>query len=92
MFTVREALKSKHYRPAPFHKKYSLYIRCMTEDFLNSLSIDELFNVMMESTTELEDMINRESETKIEAKRKEVQLIQRFIVAKKAQFRPGFPL
>ena len=60
----------------------------MTEDDLHKLSLDELFDLMMKSTKELIDFNCGKNEIGYAQKKEEVQLIQRFIVAKRAEFRP----
>ena len=60
----------------------------MTEADLNKLPINELFDLLMKSTKELIDFNCTENEIEYEAKKNEVQLIQRFIVAKRAGFPP----
>jgi hypothetical protein len=57
----------------------------MTEDALKKLSIDALFDMLMKSTKELVDMIHKEGKIKLEAKKKEVQLIQKAIIAKRTE-------
>jgi hypothetical protein len=64
----------------------------MTEDALNKLSKDALFDMLMKSTKELVDMIHKEGITKLEAKKKEVQLIQKAIIAKRAENNTGSSL
>jgi hypothetical protein len=64
----------------------------MTEDDLRKLSFDELIDLMIQSTKELTDIIHKEDKKELQAKRQEVQLIQKAIVAKRAEFRPGSPL
>ena len=61
----------------------------MTEDNLNKLCIDELFNLLMKSTKELTDFKSTQNEIEHDAKKNEVQLLQRIIVAKRAEFSPG---
>lgn len=60
----------------------------MSESDLYKLPIDELFDLLMKSTKELIDFHCTEHELEYEEKKKEVQLIQRFIVAKRAGFHP----
>lgn len=60
----------------------------MYETDLNKLPIDALFDLLMKSTEELMYINCAEHDIEYEEKKKEVQLIQRFIVAKRAEFRP----
>lgn len=60
----------------------------MTETDLHKLSLDELFDVLMKSTEELIYFNCTEHELGYKEKKEEVQLIQRFIVAKRAEFPP----
>lgn len=61
----------------------------MTEDTLEELPIDALFDLLMQSTKELMDMLHKEGITPYEAKKAEVQLLQKIIVAKRADEKPG---
>ena len=61
----------------------------MTEDDLHKLSLDELFEAMIKSTKELIEFNCGKDEIGYAEKKEEVQLIQRFIVAKRAEFLPG---
>ena len=61
----------------------------MTKADLNKLPINELFDLLMKSTKELIDFNCTENLIEHEAKKEEVQLIQRIIVAKRAEFLPG---
>lgn len=57
----------------------------MDEDSLNKLHINDLFDLMVKKVNELLDMHEtHDMITKVDAKRKEVELIQRVIVAKRA--------
>ena len=62
----------------------------MTEDVLNKIPIHDF---MRQATKELVTIINKNDKDRTEyyAKVKEVQLLQRIIVAKKTKFRPGSP-
>ena len=60
----------------------------MTEDDLHKLSLDELFDLMMKSTRELIGFDCVKNEIGYAEKKEEVQLIQRYIVEKRAEFRP----
>jgi len=64
----------------------------MTNADLNKLCIDELFDLLMISTKELTDFNSTQNEIEHEAKKEEVQLLQRIIVAKRAEFSPLVPL
>lgn len=60
----------------------------MSESDLYNLSIDELFDLLMKSTRELIDFNCERHEVEYEEKKNEVQLIQRIIVKKRAEFPP----
>lgn len=70
-----------------FLKKLEFY-PYMTERNLHSLCLDELFDLLIQSTKELMNFNSEENEIEYEDKRGEVQLIQRFIVSKRAEFPP----
>ena len=57
----------------------------MTEDELSKLSIDALFDRLMQSTKELMDLMYKENITAFDAKKKEVLLLQKIIVARRAK-------
>ena len=61
----------------------------MTYTDLNKIPIDDLFDLLMKSTKELTDLNYKENEIEHEAKKEEVQLLQRIIVAKRAELQPG---
>ena len=61
----------------------------MTEDHLNKLDTENLFDLMMQSTRELIALTHSEHTKEYEDKREEVQLLQRIIVKRRAEFRPG---
>jgi hypothetical protein len=65
----------------------------MSEDFLKHLSLDELLDLMMQSTKDLVDIINKDKKIKkeYESKRKEVRQLQNFIVAKEVEFNLSLP-
>ena len=60
----------------------------MTEQDLNKLPIDDLFDIMMKSTSDLIALTHLGHIPEFEAKKKELQLIQRIIVAKRAAVKP----
>ena len=60
----------------------------MTEHDLNKLSINELFDLMNIKTQELIDFNTIKNEADHEAKKEELLLIQRVIVARRAEFPP----
>ena len=60
----------------------------MSEADLHKLPIDALFDLLMKGTKELIDFNCEKNEIEYEEKKEEVQLIQRFIVAKRAEFPP----
>ena len=62
----------------------------MTEESLQALPINDLFDLMVKSMNELLAM-NKIPHDKlsIKAKQKEVELLQKVIVAKRAEFPPG---
>jgi hypothetical protein len=61
----------------------------MTEQELNNLPIDELFDLMIKRTSELIALTHSGHTPEFDATKKELQLIQRIIVEKRAEFRPG---
>lgn len=66
----------------------------MTEDTLKYLSLDAVSVLMQQSIKELKEAIdkrdkNEEDETAIENKKKQIELIQRVLIAKRAEFPPG---
>jgi len=59
----------------------------MTEESLHTLHINELFNRLAKYRNELLAMErNKEDKSAIKAKQKEVELIQRVLIAKRAEF------
>jgi len=60
----------------------------MTESELNKFSIDELFDILMTSTKELVELVKEKNTARYEAVKKQVQFLQRVIVAKRAAFQP----
>ena len=60
----------------------------MSESDLDNLSLDDLFDLLMKSTRELIDFNCEQNEIGYAEKKEEVQLIQRFIVSKRAEFPP----
>jgi hypothetical protein len=69
-----------------------LYIRSMNEASLKKIHINDLYNLLMKSTTELIALTHTESTEEYEAKKNEVELIQRVLIARRAEVRPGTPL
>ena len=64
-------------------------LRTMNEEALNKMSINDLFDLMVKSVNELLDMHkNHENVFVTELKRKEIELLQRVIVAKRAAEMP----
>ncbi len=63
----------------------------MTEGDLHKLPINELFDLMTKSTQELIDFISIKNEIEHEAKKEELQLIERIIVERRARFSPLVP-
>ena len=61
----------------------------MTEDSLNKLPTDKLLDTLMQSTKELIELVHSGNKIEYEAKKHEVQLIQRVVVARSAEFRSG---
>ena len=61
----------------------------MTEDEINKLPIDKLFDLMIKCTGELITLTHSIYKSEYEKKKKEVQLLQRAIIAKRAEFPPG---
>ena len=64
------------------------FIPIMTDGNLHNLCVDELLDLLIQSTKELMDFNGEENEIEYEEKRNEVQLIQSFIVSKRAEFPP----
>jgi hypothetical protein len=62
----------------------------MDEDSLKKIHINELFDMLVERTNKLIILDNQEDETQFEAKKKEIELLQRIIVARRTEFRPGY--
>jgi len=61
----------------------------MTAESLNKMPINDLFDLMVKSVNELLDMHkSNELVTKVDAKRKEVEMIQIVIVTKRAEESP----
>ena len=60
----------------------------MSETDLHKLPLDELFDLLMKKTKEFIDFNCEKNEIEYETKKNEVQLIQRYIVAKRAEFPP----
>ena len=56
------------------------------------MDINDLFDLLMQTTKELLELTPKEFTTEYQIKKEEVQLLQKIIVAKRAEFRPGFPL
>jgi hypothetical protein len=61
----------------------------MTKYTSRNLTIEDLFDLLMQSTRELIELTNSEHTEEYEAKTKEVKLLQKAIVEKRAQFHPG---
>ena len=61
----------------------------MSESDLYKLPIDELFDLLMKETRELVDLTHSPNKIDYDNKTDEVKLIQRVIVAKRAEFPPG---
>ena len=60
----------------------------MTEGDLNKIPINDLFDLMIKKTQELIDFNTLKNEIEHEAKKEELQLIQRVIIAKTTEFSP----
>ena len=60
----------------------------MTEADINKMPINDLFDLLMKSTQELIDFNCEQHQVEYDEKKSEVQLIQRIIVAKRAEFPP----
>ena len=61
----------------------------MSEEILNDLPIDDLIDLMAKSSDELLEMDKFSSDRfSVERKQREVELIQKVIVAKRAEFSP----
>ena len=62
----------------------------MTEETLNGLDINDLFDLMVKSVNELLTMSkNRENKLAIHTKQKEVELIQRVFMIRRGEFPAG---
>jgi len=61
----------------------------MSESDLHKLSIDALLDLLMKNTKELIEFNCEKNEIEYEARKNELQLIQRFIVSKRAEYSPG---
>lgn len=59
------------------------YLARLTEDDLNKLSIDELFDLMIRSTSDLVALGHAINTPHYEKKKKELELIQNIIIAKR---------
>ena len=57
----------------------------MTEETLKHLTMDGLFDLMMLNTKELLEAIDKKDEIGIKVKTKQLELLQRTIVAKKLE-------
>ena len=57
----------------------------MTEDELSKLSIDALLDRLMQSTKELINLVHKKDLSDYEAKKIEVQQLQKIIVARRAE-------
>ena len=55
-------------------------------DTLKKLPLDELMDLLMQSTKELVDMMHSADTKALETKKKQVQFLQQAIVAKRAEF------
>jgi hypothetical protein len=56
----------------------------MTEEYLNKLPIDDLFDLLVKSVNELLELHKNQDQLNMILKQKEVELIQSVIVAKRA--------
>ena len=62
----------------------------MSEDVSRNLTTEDLVDMLTKSTKELADIINKDgNKTEYENKRHEIQLLQRIIIAKRAEHKPG---
>ena len=61
----------------------------MNEDSLKKIHISVLFDMMIASTTELINFDKEKHNMDFETKRKEIELLQRTIVARRLEFPPG---
>jgi hypothetical protein len=62
----------------------------MSEDSLNHLSINTVMGLLVQSMKELSIARNINDQTEIRAKTEEVETLKRFLVAKRAEFSPGY--
>jgi hypothetical protein len=57
----------------------------MTEESLSKMAINELFDLMVKQTTELLEMHKKQEKVNVlDDKRKEIEMIQKVIIAKRA--------
>ena len=63
-------------------------LKKMAEDVKN-LELEDLFDLLMQSTRELIGLENTENKEEYEAKIQEVKLLQRIIGSKNADHKPG---
>ena len=60
----------------------------MDEDSLKEIHISELFDMMVKRTDEITKMDKKEDETNYKTKKKEIELLQRTIIARRLGFLP----
>jgi hypothetical protein len=61
----------------------------MTEDILEKLPINAVFDLMTQSKEDLLAARNKNDKTAINASKEEVELLQKFLVSKRIEFLPG---
>ncbi len=61
----------------------------MTEETLKHLAMDGLFDLMMLSVSELFEAMDKKDEIGIKVKKKQLELLQRVIIAKKGKALPS---
>lgn len=62
----------------------------MSDDTLKHLSINAAMGLYAQSMKELAIARNSNDHTEIRAKTEEVELLKRFLIAKRSEFSPGF--
>jgi hypothetical protein len=59
------------------------------EDSLSKVHINVLFDMLVERTTEVMNLDKKEDNIEFGIKRKEIELLQRIIIARRSEFPPG---
>jgi hypothetical protein len=61
----------------------------MTENTLNQLPITTVFDLMAQSTKDLSEAKNKNDKTAFILINEQVELLKRFLVSKRSEYRPG---